>query len=280
MSIESYVYAEQFCGAVLMSNAMTFPAAVNSGTDANDARIAVNAPSRDELINEVERRIADNAGFSIATVNLDHLTKLRTAPAFRDAYMRQTYVVADGRPIVWFSRLAGRRVDLVPGSDLIEPLCALAAKKGARIALLGATDETLDKAAEALLARHPGLEIVAQIAPDFGFDPHGDAAEDAVRTIEASGAQICFLALGAPKQEILAARAVEMGVPCGFVSIGAGLDFLAGSQVRAPRWMRKIAMEWLWRLLNNPRRLAGRYLACAMLMPQLAADALRQRAAR
>ncbi|MEO0362380.1 MAG: WecB/TagA/CpsF family glycosyltransferase, partial [Pseudomonadota bacterium] len=172
------------------------------------------------------------------------------------------------------------RVDLVPGSDLIDPLCALAARKGARVALLGATEETLEKAADALMKRHPDLDIVAQIAPEYGFDPTGDAAEDALRTIEAAGAQICFLALGAPKQEILAARAVEMGVACGFVSIGAGLDFLAGSQVRAPRWMRKIAMEWLWRLLSNPRRLARRYLDCALLMPALAADALRQRAAR
>lgn len=259
-----------------MLDTMTFPATSVSET----ARVAVNTPSRDDLLTAVEGKIEAGEGFSIATVNLDHLTKLRTAPAFGAAYMNQTYVVADGRPIVWFSRLAGRKVDLVPGSELIEPLCALAARKGARVALLGATEETLAKAAEALEARHPGLEIVAQIAPEFGFDPEGAAAEDALRTVEAAGAQMCFLALGAPKQEILAARAVEMGIACGFVSIGAGLDFLAGSQVRAPRWMRKIAMEWLWRLLNNPRRLAGRYLACALLMPHLAADALRQRAAR
>ena len=62
----------------------------------------------------------------------------------------------------------------------------------------------------------------------------------------------------------------------GFVSIGAGLDFLAGSQTRAPAWVRAIAMEWLWRMLANPRRLALRYLRCALILPGLARDALRQ----
>ncbi|MEM7522748.1 MAG: WecB/TagA/CpsF family glycosyltransferase [Pseudomonadota bacterium] len=259
-----------------MLDDMTFPA---SGPERSD-RIAVNVSSRDDLLKQIDQQVEMGQGFSVATVNLDHLTKLRVAPDFRSAYQRQTYIVADGRPIVWFSRLAGRRVALVPGSELIDPVCALAARKGARVALLGATEETLEAAAADLEARHPGLEVVAMIAPPYGFDPTGAAADDALRTVEASGAQICFLALGAPKQEILAARAMEMGVACGFLSIGAGLDFIAGSQVRAPRWMRAVAMEWLWRLLNNPRRLTGRYLACAALMPALAADAVRLRTAR
>ena len=78
-----------------------------------------------------------------------------------------------------------------------------------------------------------------------------------------------FLALGAPKQEILAARGLTLQPALGFVSIGAGLDFIAGAQTRAPLWVRRIAMEWAWRMASHPRRLARRYLDCAAILPGL-----------
>ena len=85
---------------------------------------------------------------------------------------------------------------------------------------------------------------------------------------------MCFLALGAPKQEKFAARALRTLGSVGFVSVGAGLDFIAGAQTRAPRLVRSLALEWLWRLLGDPRRLAPRYATCAAIMPSLALNAV------
>ena len=166
---------------------------------------------------------------------------------------------------------------VAPGSELVEPLAALAAAQNVPLALLGATDATLDAAGDHLQRICPGLSIATRIAPAWGYDPMGAQAADDLAAIDASGAGLCFLALGAPKQEILAARGAELAPGCGFVSIGAGLDFLAGSQVRAPLWARRIAMEWFWRMMQEPRRMVPRYAACGALLPRLALDAWRLR---
>lgn len=115
--------------------------------------------------------------------------------------------------------------------------------------------------------------MVEPIAPPFGFDPQGADAVSHLETIRQSGAQLCFLALGAPKQEQLAIEGRERAPGCGFVSIGAGLDFIAGSQTRAPKWVRALALEWVWRMLSNPKRLAGRYWKCILIMPGLVREA-------
>ncbi|MFT6775693.1 MAG: N-acetylglucosaminyldiphosphoundecaprenol N-acetyl-beta-D-mannosaminyltransferase [Paracoccaceae bacterium] len=239
--------------------------------------VRINAPSARALLDAVEARLAAGEGFAVATINLDHMVKLRNDPSFRDAYAGQTHVVADGNPVVWLCALAGRKVDLVPGSELVGPLCALAARMGAPLALLGANDETLAAAAERLEADHPGLKVVARIAPPYGFDPTGPGADACLDQLAASGARLCLLALGAPKQEILAARARTHVPGCGFVSVGAGVDFVTGAQVRAPAWVRRLTLEWLWRMASDPRRLAGRYLGCAAILPGLAIRAIAAR---
>ena len=245
------------------------------GADEITDRVRITHPDRADLLAEVETRLAAGQGFTLATLNLDHCVKLRRDPAFRAAYLGHSHVVADGNPIVWLSRLAGRDIDLVPGSELIAPLADIAARKEVPVALFGSTPETLETAGAALEADHPGLKVVARIAPPFGFDPAGAQADALIAEIGASGAGLCFLALGAPKQEVLAARAGAALPGCGFVSIGAGLDFIAGTQVRAPALVRRLALEWLWRLVGNPARLARRYGACFAILPGLARDARR-----
>lgn len=234
-------------------------------------------PSQGALLADLAARFAAGRGFAVATVNLDHVVKLGRDAGFRAAYARQTHVVADGNPIVWLQRLAGRPVDLVPGSDLVAPLMALAAREGVPVALLGSNAAVLEAAAARLEAAHPGLGIVVRIAPPYGYDPEGAAAAADLDRIGAAGARLCLLALGAPKQEILAARGLTHLPFCGFVSVGAGLDFIAGAQRRAPLWVRRIAMEWAWRMLGDWRRLAARYRDCALVLPGLAVAALRAR---
>lgn len=216
---------------------------------------------------EVRARFKASQGFALATVNLDHLVKMAESPGFLAAYQAQDLVVADGRPVVWLSRLARRPVELMPGSDMVLPLCRLAAEAGVPVALVGSTDAALQDAKAALLAQVPGLEIAWVDAPSGRFDPDGPEADQILHRLEGTGIALCFLALGAPKQEQFAQRGRRVSPRTGFASVGAGLDFLGGHQKRAPAWVRAVAMEWLWRALSSPARLLPRYAKCLMILP-------------
>lgn len=240
-------------------------------------RVTVNVTGRDALLEDLGARMREGRGFAVATLNLDHLVKLDRDPDFHAAYLRHSHVTADGNPVVWLSRLAGRRIELVTGSDLVLPVARLAARQGVSLALFGATPEVLEAAARALEEAVPGLAVAARIAPPMGFDPQGPGADAAIAELAGSGAGLCLLALGAPRQEIFAARAAARLPRMGFLSIGAGLDFLAGTQRRAPPWIRRLAAEWLWRMASDPRRLARRYADCAAVLPRHAGQALRMR---
>lgn len=245
----------------------------------SEKAVTVTATTRAGLIEDLRLRLTEARGFRLATLNLDHVVKLRNSPAFLEAYLAQSHVTADGNPIVWLSRLAGQPVELLTGSDLVIPVARLAADTGTPIALLGSSDAALAGAAEALKTACPGLEVAACLAPPMGFEPQGPQADDYVAQLKASGAGLCFIALGAPKQEIFAAHAGAALPHMGFLSIGAGLDFLSGHQTRAPRLAQRFAMEWFWRLMQNPRRFAGRYAACFAILPRLLVQALRTRLA-
>jgi exopolysaccharide biosynthesis WecB/TagA/CpsF family protein len=248
-----------------------------NGAAAVFALINITNPTKEALLDDLQEHLVGRRGFAVATVNLDHVVKLSRDSRFRDAYVRHTHVVADGNPIVWLQQIAGRHVNLVTGSDLVEPIVALAAELDVPVGLLGSTSTILEFAAANLTQKNPTLQIVARIAPSPNFNPFGAEADRCLKQLKASGARLCLVALGAPKQEILAVRGREILPDCGFISVGAGLSFIAGTQRRAPRWMRRLALEWFWRLANERTRLAGRYRDCALILPSLVAWALRER---
>lgn len=239
--------------------------------------VEVNIPTRATLFQTIGEKFAQGRGFALATLNLDHLTKLPVDDEFAKAYHAQDLVVADGRPIIWLAQLAGKDLELMPGSDLVIPLTEMAAEMGMPIALVGSSDAALAGAKSALEARVPDVNIALCHAPPYGFDPSGTDATDICNMLNASGARLCFLALGAPKQELFAAFARHRCEAVGFASIGAGLDFLSGHQTRAPKFMRALALEWLWRALQSPKRMVPRYAKCFAILPGLALEAWRQR---
>ena len=243
----------------------------------SDQRISLDTGSQTAVLNKVAGLLRRGDGFALATINLDHLVKLATSPAFRTAYAGHEIVVADGRPIVALSKMAGRTVELMPGSELILPLCWVAAAENVPVALVGSTKAALADAASALKRDVPGLNISLCLAPSGAFDPDSDEAGTILDHLAQAGIGLCFLALGAPKQEIFAHRGRAVAPRVGFVSIGAGLDFLGGHQRRAPLVMRQLGLEWLWRWLSSPLRLGPRYVKCLLILPGHIVQALRLR---
>jgi N-acetylglucosaminyldiphosphoundecaprenol N-acetyl-beta-D-mannosaminyltransferase len=228
-------------------------------------------------LSEAARHICSNAGSAAAqtvfTLNLDHVVKMRNDPQFREAYTRAGLITADGFPIVLAGTLQGKFISRVAGSDLIAPICAEAARTGKSIYLFGSSTEVLTGASQRLRDRNPGLVVAGILGPPQGFAPTSEEARRCAETIASSGADLCFVALGAPKQELFADFAKQFAPNVSFVCIGAGLDFITGAQVRAPRWMQQFGMEWLWRVASNPRRLLHRYVLCIVALPGFLARA-------
>ena len=242
-----------------------------------DQTIAVTMPHQSALLVEIRSRFRAGKGFALATINLDHLVKLRGSAGYRATYAAQDLIVADGNPIVWLAQLAGRPVDLVAGSDLLRPLLELAAREGMPVAFFGSSVEVLEAAARVLQDEIHGLRVIWTGAPAMGFDPAGPEAFAALAAMTAAGVRLCIVSLSAPRQEAFAAFGRLQAPGIGFCGLGAALDFVAGQQMRAPVWMRKLALEWLWRALSAPRRLIPRYVACAAILPGQVVAALRQR---
>ena len=229
----------------------------------------INVGSLPDAVAKAVRKVQQGEPFTVFTLNLDHLVKRRTDARFRDAYARASLVTADGAPVVALSRRQGASLSRTTGADLVLPLCKRAAAERIPVFLFGSEQAVLECAADVLREKCPGLDVRGCQAPSRGFDPHSVEADAAGVHIAASGARLCFVALGAPKQELFADRMAGRGWPIGWLCVGAALDFIAGEQKRAPAAFQKTGLEWAWRLITNPRRLAARYARCAWLFAGL-----------
>jgi len=238
--------------------------------------ISINLRSPRQAIAAIIGAARQTRGFCAFTLNLDHCAKLRSHRAFQSAYQRAQFVTADGFPIVMLGRLAGVRLRRTTGADLAAPLCAEAARHNLPIALFGPNIRTLHRAQARLHRRIRGLQIVDAFAPGPNFDPNSSEADLAIERIKQSGARLCFIAVGAPRQEIFAARCLDRCPGIGLVCVGAAFDFIAGTQKRAPRVIQNVGLEWLWRLSSDPQRLAARYMRAAAMLPRLVADVIPQ----
>ena len=239
-----------------------------AGTDAAVAIVdqhPITVATMPELVHRIVEFARRGRGFTLFTLNLDHLVKRRRDPLFKAAYDRATLVSADGWPVAALARRQGAAVQRVTGADLLLPLCEEAARGAIPLYFFGSTEASLANAAAVLTQRFPALEIRGMVSPPMGFDPVGPAAAALAEQIEASGARLCLVALGAPKQELFADAMAQRFPDIGFLCIGAALDFLSGRQLRAPAIVQKLGAEWLWRLTADPRRMAVRYGSCALV---------------
>jgi N-acetylglucosaminyldiphosphoundecaprenol N-acetyl-beta-D-mannosaminyltransferase len=231
--------------------------------------VTINVVSVPDAVSSIVSAAQHGDNFSVCTLNLDHVVQLQQRPDFRAAYRRARFVTADGFPIVVLSRLMGAPIKRTTGADLVEPVCREAQKSRLPIFMLGSNDRTLSATAKRLSERFRGLEVAGYYAPGANFDPYSSQADYAIDRIRASGARLCFVALGAPRQELFAARCLDELNGTGMLCIGAALDFIAGTQTRAPSLAQKTGFEWAWRMLREPRRLGPRYARCLAAVPRL-----------
>ncbi|MCE9529731.1 MAG: WecB/TagA/CpsF family glycosyltransferase [Planctomycetes bacterium] len=214
-----------------------------------------------ESLERIAQLIKERQPNFIITANLHYAMITDADRRLRELNAKAAFILADGMPLVWASRLMKRRLpERVAGSDLVWKVCEQGAKLGHRVFLLGGAPGIADAAAETLRTRYPGLVIAGTVCPPFR-ELSAEEETALIEQIRSSGADILLLALGQPKGELWTARTYErLGVPI-CLQIGASLDFVAGKVKRAPRWVQKIGLEWLYRLLQEPRRLLGRYLS-------------------
>jgi len=240
--------------------------------------ISVDPITRGEAVARIMAWADGDMPRTVITPNLDHVVKLETDTAFQEAYAGADLVVADGMPFVWVSRLGDTPLPgRVAGSDLIIPVCEAAANAQKRVFFMGSTVERLQVAAAALEEMCPGLIISGYHAPPFGFEKDEIAQQAAVAAVNDAQADIVFVALGAPKQEVWCQTHRE-SLSCGvLLNIGAGLDFLTGDVRRAPGWMQSTGLEWLWRAASEPARLGPRYAKLLVQTPGLLARHWRMR---
>jgi len=185
-------------------------------------------------------------------------------PEFQRLINAADLVTSDGVPLVWALRWLGiPDAERVYGPDLTPVVCRAAAELGIPVGFYGGHPGTLDAMTRALTARFPALRVAFAYSPPFA--PISDREdEEVVATILDSGARILFVGLGCPKQERWMAAHRER-LPCAMLGVGAAFDFLAGAKRQAPGWMQRAGLEWIFRLLCEPRRLWRRY---AVLNPR------------
>jgi N-acetylglucosaminyldiphosphoundecaprenol N-acetyl-beta-D-mannosaminyltransferase len=217
--------------------------------------------SLEEFFASIDRCVQARVPRYIVTPNVDHVVRLETDPDFQRAYSDAYLAVCDSTPLMWAARVMGVAIkQKLSGSDLVHWLSAHAATKGYRLFLFGAAEGVAPLAQEVLEARYPGLQIVGTYSPPMGFERDSDANAYALRQIRDAAPDICFVALGSPKQEKwMCDNVAASGAPL-MLGIGAGLDFVVGRFKRAPVWMQRCGFEWLWRLCSDPRRLFKRYI--------------------
>lgn len=207
----------------------------------------------------------------VVTPNVDHVVMLQTNDDLRRVYDDADLVLADGVPLVIAAKLLGRALpERVAGSELVPVLfTGLPPDRGLRCFLLGAAPGVADRAAEIIERKWPGIEVVGTYSPPLGFE-HDPSEEEAIfERLNDAKPDLIVVGLGAPKQELWVHKNYHRLPGKVALCVGATIDFIAGEKQQAPVWMRRTGLEWVHRLLSEPRRLGGRYAKDAWIFPQL-----------
>ncbi len=218
--------------------------------------VKIDNVSQRQFLSELTRGV-------IFTPNVDHLMKLQKDAAFREAYRQADYKVCDSQILMYASKLLGKPLKAkISGSDLLPLFCDYHSNNPKITIFLLGGDVGVAKQAQLNINAKFGRDIViAAHSPSFGFEQNETECQAIIEMVNASGATVLAVGVGAPKQELWIAkyRSQMPGVKI-FMAVGAALDFEAGNKPRAPRFWSELGLEWLYRLISEPRRLWKRYL--------------------
>ena len=221
--------------------------------------VPFSAVTLDQTIQRVEEMIASRRAHYIVTANVDFLVQARADVELHRILLEADLVLCDGQPLVWVSRWLGKPLpERVAGSDLVPELIRLAALRGHRVFFLGGTANVAEQAVANMQAQYPALKVCGHYSPPFKSLLDMDH-EFIAEKIRAAKPDLLFVSLGCPKAEkwmFMHYRA--LGVPVA-IGVGGTIDFLACRLKRAPRWMQRSGTEWLFRVVQEPRRLFSRY---------------------
>lgn len=224
-------------------------------------QVRLHAVSEAQCVSHISDRLEAGEGGWVVTANLHHLRRLVWDKQYARLCEGATLVVADGMPLIWASRIQGTPLPgRVAGSDLILSLSAAVARRGRPVYLLGGAPGTAQAAAKALQQCCSGLKVAGTYCPPVGFENDSDQMNLIERRLSRARPDVIYVALGSPKQERLISRLRHRLPNAWWLGVGISFSFLCGDVRRAPRWMRRIGLEWLHRLVQEPRRLARRYL--------------------
>lgn len=226
------------------------------------AGVEVDQLSFDQVVDRIIDQAQNNSvPVYVVTPNAQHIVLLQRDTQFRQIYRQAFLSVPDGVPLLWAAKFLKTPLQSrVNGTDLFEKLCAVAADRQLRVFLLGGRPGAAEYAKTVLQTRHPRLQIVGTHCPPYSFESNTSELALINAKIMAAAPHLLFVGLGAPKQEKwIYANYQTLGVP---VSLGIGVSFeLVGGLVkRAPVWMQKTGLEWLFRLIMEPQRLWRRYV--------------------
>jgi N-acetylglucosaminyldiphosphoundecaprenol N-acetyl-beta-D-mannosaminyltransferase len=231
-------------------------------TKVNICGTEIDRYSFDEVVEKVKQHVLSSTKPEyIVTPNADHILKLQKDPLFQKVYQHAFLVVPDGVSMLWAASFLGTPLKgRVNGTDLFERLCDIAEQEQFKVFFLGGLPGAAEGAADVLKNRHPALSIVGTYRPPIGQEL--EAAESA-RTrsiIQAAKPDLLFVGFGAPRQEYwMYANYQEIAVPIS-IGIGGSFDVVSGMISRSPKWMQRAGLEWLFRLMAEPRRLWKRYI--------------------
>jgi N-acetylglucosaminyldiphosphoundecaprenol N-acetyl-beta-D-mannosaminyltransferase len=221
---------------------------------------------RAQTVDTVDRLIERREPGFFITANLQYAMLSARDSRLAEVNRRAAFLVADGMPMVWYSRLLGKPLpERVAGSDLIYFLACRAAERGYRMFFLGGQPSAAADAATTLSWMYPGLKVAGVEAPQIeSLSP--DDHQRLIERIRDARPDVLLVAFGQPKGELWLAENVQaLEVPA-CVQVGASFDFVAGRAARAPRWMQRSGLEWLYRMVCDPRRLGPRYVRNAWFL--------------
>ncbi len=221
--------------------------------------VRIDPVSTNDFLRRIEAFVTSGGSDVVHFCPADPLVTARANDGYRTTLNAGSLNAPDGMSVVWALRLLGRPASRLAGTDALHLVCAWGIERGLRHFFLGGAPDVLQRLVESLEREHPGLCIAGAESPPFVTVEELDT-EGSAKRIRQARADVVWIGLGAPKQEVVAARLQALDCAPVILCVGAAFDFASGAKRRAPGWMQNVGLEWLHRLASEPRRLWRRYL--------------------